>query len=206
MLKKNLGLRFLKYVANWQEVNDTGKISQLWYPETSRAGCEKKWGNNHTSIISNSQSFACTVRSWWWLMVCAILRSYVRNQILEPDEYSHTGGDERFRQQLQMDTVATLLQSPTVNAMSRNFSALTKPHSLLTCSQKPKQCRIFRTSINAVWIRKTNYMSLFVFFISLLMVAQNRSNKTPTWCNAVQVLFLQSHSTCSGASAHHQEF
>ena len=28
---------------------------------------------------------------------------------------------------------------------------------------------------NSVWIRKTNYMSLFVFFISLLIVAQHVS-------------------------------
>jgi len=42
-------------------------------------------------------------------MVCAILRSYVTNQILEPDEYSHTGGDEKVRQQLQMDAVASLV-------------------------------------------------------------------------------------------------
>ena len=26
----------------------------------------------------------------------------------------------------------------------------------------------------------------------------NKSNETPTWCNTVQVLFLQSHSTCFG--------
>ena len=30
---------------------------------------------------------------------------------------------------------------------------------------------------NSVWIRKTNYMSLFVFFISLLIVAQHVSGK-----------------------------
>ena len=29
----------------------------------------------------------------------------------------------------------------------------------------------------------------------------NRSNKTPTWCNTVQFLFLQSHSTCFGCQA-----
>jgi hypothetical protein len=28
-----------------------------------------------------------------------------------------------------------------------------------------------------------------------------RSNKTPTWCSTVQVLFLQSHSTCFGHQA-----
>ena len=28
-----------------------------------------------------------------------------------------------------------------------------------------------------------------------------KSNKTPTWCNTVQVLFLQSHSTCFGRQA-----
>ena len=44
-------------------------------------------------------------------MVCAILRSYVTKQILEPGEYSHTGGDEKVRQQIQMDAVATLLVS-----------------------------------------------------------------------------------------------
>ena len=27
---------------------------------------------------------------------------------------------------------------------------------------------------------------------------QHKSNETPTWCNTVQVLFLQSHSTCFG--------
>jgi len=42
-------------------------------------------------------------------MVCAILCSYITNQILEPDEYSHTGRDEKVRQQLQMDEVAALL-------------------------------------------------------------------------------------------------
>jgi hypothetical protein len=25
-----------------------------------------------------------------------------------------------------------------------------------------------------------------------------KSNETPTWCNTVQVLFLQGHSTCFG--------
>ena len=29
----------------------------------------------------------------------------------------------------------------------------------------------------------------------------HKSNKTPTWCNTVQVLFLQSHSTCFGRQA-----
>ena len=33
------------------------------------------------------------------------------------------------------------------------------------------------------------------------------SNETPTWCNTVQVLFLQSHSTCFGRQAtHHQGY
>ena len=34
-----------------------------------------------------------------------------------------------------------------------------------------------------------------------------KSNETPTWCNTVQVLFLQSHSTCFGRQApNHQEY
>ena len=33
-------------------------------------------------------------------------------------------------------------------------------------------------------------------FISPTCVFTKSSNETPTWCNTVQVLFLQSHSTC----------
>jgi len=76
-------------------------------------------------------------------MVCAILRSYVTNQILEPDEYLHTGGDEKVRQQLQRDVVAMLLQSPIFTEMTRNFSAFTKSHSSLTCSQNPNNAEYF---------------------------------------------------------------
>ena len=32
--------------------------------------------------------------------------------------------------------------------------------------------------------------------------SQYKSNETPTWCYTVQVLFLQSHSTCFGRQAH----
>jgi len=31
-----------------------------------------------------------------------------------------------------------------------------------------------------------------------MQIIQPKSNETPTWCNTVQVLFLQSHSTCFG--------
>ena len=34
----------------------------------------------------------------------------------------------------------------------------------------------FEMNLQEVWIRKTNYMSLFVFFISLLIVAQHVSD------------------------------
>ena len=36
------------------------------------------------------------------------------------------------------------------------------------------------------------------FRVSTHKIWQVKSNETPTWCNTVQVLFLQSHSTCFG--------
>ena len=41
-----------------------------------------------------------------------------------------------------------------------------------------------------------------MFILSLITVpwgcGKSNSNETPTWCNTMQVLFLQSHSTCFG--------
>jgi len=44
--------------------------------------------------------------------------------------------------------------------------------------------RYRKNEINYVWIRKTNYMSLFVFFISLLIVAQHVSGNHVPICRS----------------------
>ena len=46
----------------------------------------------------------------------------------------------------------------------------------------------------------TNCLS-YINCINCNIPLSNKSNKTPTWCDTVQVSFLQSHSTCFGRQA-----
>ena len=64
---------------------------------------------------------------------------------------------------------------------------------------------MYNFSIWTVWNNnKTHYNVIFA--LSSKSPRQNLPNKTPTWCNTVQVLFLQSLYMFRASSAHHREY
>ena len=80
------------------------------------------------------------------------------------------------------DTQATQRQQPT-------SSSLFSDHVEVRLSG----CKV-RTLAKCYCQHNLLFLKKLVLFLNFY----TRSNKTPTWCNTVQVLFLQSHSTCFG--------
>ena len=50
----------------------------------------------------------------------------------------------------------------------------------------------------AVWKMCSIHIPAGCMYNIIFLKMNMRSNETPTWCNTMQVLFLQSHSTCFG--------
>ena len=78
-------------------------------------------------------------------------------------------------------------------------------HSQMVCRHLTFGCGHvnWKTCCSGHWLNLTRIFETLgnaniVVLILCFHASQYKSNETPTWCNTVQVLFLQGHSTCFG--------